>query len=69
MRFTLPAIVSISPMHWQVNLLTPTPRTEDDWWLFRSTGAYAEHDCSSQCMAVWNSAGKQMLAGMQSIAV
>jgi acyl-CoA thioesterase len=61
--------VSASTMQWQANLLTPTPRTSDGWWLLRSTGDYAERGCSSQSMAIWNTAGEPMMAGMQSVAV
>lgn len=59
----------VSTMHWQVNLLTPEPATRDGWWLLRSTGDYAEKGCSSQRMAIWNTDGEPMLAGMQSIAL
>ena len=59
----------VSTMQWQVNLLTPAPRTEDGWWLLRSTGDYAEQGCSSQRMAIWNADGAPMMAGMQSVAV
>jgi acyl-CoA thioesterase len=59
----------VSTMQWQVNLLTPTPRTQDGWWLLRSTGDYAEKGCSSQRMAIWNAEGAPILAGMQSVAL
>lgn len=59
----------VSTMHWQVNLLTPAPATQDGWWLLRSTGDYAEQGCSSQRMAIWNANGAPMLAGMQSVAL
>ncbi|HEX8057536.1 MAG TPA: thioesterase family protein [Novosphingobium sp.] len=59
----------VSTMQWQVNLLTPAPRTEDGWWLLRSTGDYAEQGCSSQRMAIWNAEGTPILAGMQSVAL
>jgi acyl-CoA thioesterase len=60
--------VPVSTMQWQVNLLTPAPQT-DGWWLLRSAGDYAEAGCSSQRMAIWNTRGAPMLAGMQSIAL
>jgi acyl-CoA thioesterase len=59
----------VSTMQWQVNLLTPAPATRDGWWLLRSTGDYAEAGCSSQRMAIWNSEGEPMMAGMQSVAL
>ena len=60
--------VPVSTMQWQLNLLTPAPAT-DDWWLLRSTGEHAENGCSSQRMAIWNTRGESVLAGMQSIAL
>lgn len=67
----LPAVVPVSTMHWQVNLLSPAPApvTGEGWWLLRSVGDYAEMGCSSQRMAIWNSDGLPVMAGMQSIAL
>ncbi|CCA93730.1 thioesterase family protein [Novosphingobium sp. PP1Y] len=65
----MPALVPVSSMHWQVNLLTALPQTRDGWWLLRSTGDFARHGCSSQRMAMWNAQGQAILAGMQSIAL
>ncbi|MBW8754799.1 MAG: thioesterase family protein [Sphingomonadales bacterium] len=59
----------VSTMQWQVNLLTPAPRTQDGWWLLRSVGDYAEHGCSSQRMAIWNADGAPVAAGLQSVAL
>ncbi len=61
--------IPVSTMHWQVNLLTAEPRTQDGWWLLRSTGDFARQGCSSQRMGLWNASGTPMLAGMQSIAL
>lgn len=68
MSFLTPA-TPVSTMHWQVNLLTPAPATRDGWWLLRSTGDYAEQGCSSQRMAIWNTEGAPIMAGMQSVAL
>lgn len=65
----LQAVVPVSTMHWQVNMLTPAPETQDGWWLVRSGGDYAREGCSSQRMGLWNTEGHSMLAGMQSIAL
>lgn len=61
--------VPVSTMHWQVNLLTPAPVTDEGWWLLRSVGDYAEKGCSSQRMGLWNANGEAVLSGMQSIAL
>lgn len=65
----LPPKVPVSTMHWQVNLLTGQPVTQDGWWLLRSRGDYAENGCSSQHMAIWNADGQAISSGTQSIAV
>ncbi|KHK91426.1 thioesterase family protein [Novosphingobium malaysiense] len=65
----LHAAVPVSTMHWQVNLLTPAPATQDGWWLLSTVGDYAECGCSSQRMAIWNTQGEPVMAGMQSIAL
>ncbi len=59
----------VSSMTWQVNLLTPAPKTRDGWFLLRSTGDYAEQGCSSQTMGIWNADGAPIASGMQSVAL
>ncbi len=59
----------ISSMTWLINLLTPLPQTSEGWYLLQARGNYAEKGCSSQDMAIWNTAGEAVAVGMQSIAV
>jgi hypothetical protein len=59
----------VSTMHWQVNLLTAMPKTNDGWWLLRSIGDHALDGGSSQRMTAWNSDGVPAMAGLQSIAL
>lgn len=59
----------ISSMTWLINLLTPLPETDEDWFLLRALGNYAEQGCSSQDMAIWNTKGEAVAVGMQSIAI
>ncbi|QDK33034.1 thioesterase family protein [Sphingomonas sp. IC081] len=61
--------VPISSMHWHVNLLEPTPATEDGWWLLRSTSEFARDGGASEHILQWNAAGRPVIAGMQSVAV
>lgn len=61
--------VPVSTMHWHVNMLDAAPVTHDGWWLLRSVGDFARDGCSSQQMSAWNTDGRPVLAGMQSIAV
>ena len=60
---------AVSSMTWIVNLLTPLPKSRDNWWLVRAAGNYAEAGCSSQDMGMWNADGVAVAAGMQSIAL
>lgn len=61
--------VPVSSMTWLANLLSPAPVTQDGWWLMRSSGDYSERGCSSQRMAIWNTDGTPIMAGMQSVAL
>lgn len=61
--------VPMSSMTWILNLLGPTPTTEDGWWLLRSNADYARAGSSSQQMGIWNSAGEMVAEQMQSVAV
>ena len=59
----------LSTMTWLLNMLTPTPKTRDGWWLIRATTNYADNGCSSQSMGVWNSDGKPIATAIQSVAL
>jgi acyl-CoA thioesterase len=61
--------VPMSSLTWILNVLGPTPRTEDGWWLLRSNADYARAGSSSQQMGIWNSAGEMVAEQMQSVAV
>ncbi|MEG3088729.1 thioesterase family protein [Sphingomonas sp. PB4P5] len=59
----------LSSLTWIVNLLTPTPRTTDGWWLLSAKSDYAKNGCSSQTMMLWNADGTPIAQGMQSVAI
>lgn len=61
--------VPMSSMTWILNVLGPTPSTEDGWWLLRSNADYAKAGSSSQQMGIWNSRGEMVAEQMQSVAV
>ena len=67
--FLLGGRAAVSSMTWIVNLLTPEPASPDGWYLLRAAGNYAENGCSSQDMALWDSTGRPIAAGMQAIAL
>ncbi|NJM51861.1 MAG: thioesterase family protein [Sphingomonadales bacterium] len=59
----------VSSMNWQINMLTDAPATEGGWWYLTSETHHAAHGASSQYMSVWNSQGKAVMTGMQSVAI
>lgn len=61
--------VPMSSMTWILNVLGPTPSTEDGWWLLRSNADYARAGSSSQQMGIWNAAGEMVAEQMQSVAL
>ena len=61
--------VPLSSLTWIVNLLTPTPRTTDGWWLLSARSDHAVHGGSSQTMMVWNADGEAVAQAMQSVAI
>ncbi len=61
--------VPMSSMTWILNVLGPTPSTDDGWWLLRSNADYAKAGSSSQQMGIWNAKGEMVAEQMQSVAV
>ena len=59
----------VSSMNWQINMLTDSPTTENGWWYLSSETHHAANGASSQYMTVWNSRGKAVLTGIQSVAI
>lgn len=59
----------MSSLTWMLNVLGPTPATEDGWWLLRSDADYARAGSSSQVMGIWNAAGQRVAEQMQSVAL
>jgi acyl-CoA thioesterase len=61
--------VPMSSLTWILNVLGPTPATEEGWWLLRSNADYARAGSSSQVMGVWNANGELVAEQMQSVAL
>ncbi len=59
----------ISSINWSFNLLEPEPETRDGWWMSENASQHAAHGYSSERLRLWNADGKQMLDGMQCVAV
>lgn len=59
----------ISSINWSFNLLDPEPATRDGWWLAETASDHADQGYSSERLRLWNADGKQMLSGIQAVAI
>ncbi|MEN3746948.1 thioesterase family protein [Sphingomonas sp. HF-S3] len=59
----------VSSLNWQINLLSPEPRTDDGWWLLHAISDQARDGGASQRMAIWNAAGEPIAEAMQAVAI
>lgn len=59
----------ISSINWSFNLLDSAPATRDGWWLAETASQHADAGYSSERLRLWNADGKQILDGMQCVAV
>ena len=59
----------ISSINWSFNLLDPEPETRDGWWLSENASQHADGGYSSERLRLWNADGRQVMDGMQSVAV
>lgn len=59
----------LSSINWSFNLLDPVPETRDGWWLAETASDHADQGYSSERLRLWNSDGRQMSAGLQSVAI
>ena len=59
----------ISSINWSFNLLDPEPQTRDGWWLAETASDHADQGYSSERLRLWNADGKQILSGIQAVAI
>ena len=59
----------ISSINWSFNLLETDPQTEDGWWVSENASQHADNGYSSERLRLWNSAGQQVIDGLQSVAI
>ena len=59
----------ISSINWSFNLLDSDPGTRDGWWLSENASQHAAGGYSSERLRLWNAEGRQVLDGMQSVAI
>ncbi|MBX7458252.1 thioesterase family protein [Qipengyuania sp. 1NDH17] len=59
----------ISSINWSFNLLDTAPETRDGWWLSENASQHAAGGYSSERLRLWNAEGRQVLDGMQCVAI
>ncbi|MEP5938064.1 MAG: thioesterase family protein [Erythrobacter sp.] len=59
----------ISSINWSFNVLETAPQTQDGWWMSENRSEHADHGYSSERLAMWNSEGRQVMSGLQSVAI
>lgn len=59
----------LSSINWSFNLLDTEPTTRDGWWLAENASSHADDGYSSERLRMWNAEGKQILDGMQAVAI
>ena len=59
----------ISSINWALNILDPEPQTRDGWWLGETRSEHADQGYSSERLSLWNTDGKQVVSGLQSVAI
>ena len=59
----------LSSINWHINLLGTDIATTDGWWLAETRGEWAGEGYSSERMSLWNSEGRQVVSGLQSVAI
>lgn len=60
---------NFSSVTWQTNIISQQPQTQDGWWYLETQADHILDGSSSQKMGMWNSEGKAVMSGMQSVAI
>ena len=59
----------ISSINWSFNVLDPETRSEGGWYLAENASQHAAAGYSSERLRMWDSKGRQVLDGLQCVAV
>lgn len=59
----------ISSINWSFNVLDPQSMSPDGWYLAENASQFAADGYSSERLRMWDSTGRQVLDGMQCVAV
>jgi acyl-CoA thioesterase len=59
----------ISSVNWSFNVLDPQSRSREGWYLAENASQHADAGYSSERLRLWDADGKQVLDGIQCVAV
>ena len=59
----------ISSINWSFNVLDPESRSRDGWYLAENASQHADSGYSSERLRMWDAEGRQVLDGLQCVAV
>jgi acyl-CoA thioesterase len=59
----------ISSINWSFNVLDPENRSRDGWYLAENASQHADSGYSSERLRLWDAQGRQVLDGIQCVAV
>jgi acyl-CoA thioesterase len=59
----------ISSINWSFNVLDPESRSRDGWYLAENASQHADAGYSSERLRMWDADGRQVLDGIQCVAV
>ena len=59
----------ISSINWSFNVLDPHSQSKDGWYLAENASQHADAGYSSERLRMWDSEGRQVLDGLQCVAV
>lgn len=59
----------ISSINWSFNVLDPATHSDGGWYLAENASRHADHGLSSERLRMWDMEGRQVLDGLQCVAV
>ncbi|WP_295531170.1 thioesterase family protein [Novosphingobium sp. Chol11] len=59
----------ISSINWALTPLGNAPQTRDGWWLLETSSNFMDCGFSSETLRMWNTDGREVMRGLQSVAV
>lgn len=59
----------LSSINWSFNVLEPETQSEDGWYLAENASQHAAHGLSSERLRMWDREGRQVLDGLQCVAI